>query len=59
MSEHRAKTIRNELAYMLDQRPDYRNWDLLKLDLQIERLLDELSEIEGRRVGLHEIYQSD
>ncbi|MFD1686383.1 hypothetical protein [Halobellus litoreus] len=55
----RARTIRNELVYMLDKRPDYRNWDLVKLDVQIEHLLDELSEIEGRRVGLHEIYRSE
>jgi len=57
--DHRANTIRNELAYMLGERPRYENWDLVELDVEIERLLDELSDIEGRRVGLHEIYRSD
>ena len=55
----RAKTIRYEFAYMLGERPNYDSLDLVELDLEIEHLLDGLSEIEGRRVGLREIYRDD
>jgi hypothetical protein len=55
----RAKTVQYEFAYMPGEQPKYDSLDLVELDLEIEPLLDGLSEIEGRRVGLHEIYRDD
>jgi hypothetical protein len=56
--DKRARTIRNELEYMVSVRPDYYNWDLVRLDIEIEHLLDELSELEGERVSLSQIYST-
>ena len=57
--DNRARIIRNELEYMISVRPDYYNWDLVRLDVEIEHLLDELSEIEGERINLSQIYSQN
>lgn len=57
--DNRARIIRNELEYMLSVRPHYHEWDLIRLDVEIGRLIDELSEIEGERVNLSQIYSQN